>query len=273
MFLLLTMLSVQGQNNPNPIFSVAMGEFKYINKAAQETPKGAVLGAVVDILSKQTSTEQPAYLEATKNAISTGLNYARRLSLRGNVQEGQSYDMIAQGTIEGLSTTTRFVERNGKREIEYRADISVTINLVDPENGKIYSSHNFSINEGSYSWMRSIDDAMKNSLSSLRSRMGYYYNNAYPSKANIIERGYEKRDKQKEFYIDLGTRDNMYKGIHFKVYSVSIIAGREARKELGKAKIVSVEGDDISLCKVQSGGKAIKEAFDQGRQLVAITTD
>lgn len=273
LFLLLTFLSVQGQDNPNPIYSVAIGEFKYINKAAQETPTGAVIGAVVDILAKQSSTEQPSYLDATKNAIATGLNNVRRLSIRDNIQEGQSYDMIAQGTVEGLSTTTRFVERNGKRDVEYRADISVTINLVDQNSGEVYNSHNFSINEGSYSWMRSVDDAMKNSLSTLRSRISNYYNNAYPSKANIIERGFEKKDKQKEFYIDLGTQANMYKGIHFKVYSVSIIAGREAHKEVGKAKIVSVEGDDISLCKVQSGGKAIKEAFDQGRQLIAITTD
>ena len=61
--------------------------------------------------------------------------------------------------------------------------------------------------------------------------------------------------------------------MHLTVYSVKTIAGRYARKELGKLKITDVMGDDISLCKVTSGGKNIKAALDEGQQVVAITTD
>jgi hypothetical protein len=34
-----------------------------------------------------------------------------------------------------------------------------------------------------------------------------------------------------------------------------------------------VLGNDISLCKVQKGGKEIKAAFDNGEAIVAISTD
>ena len=57
------------------------------------------------------------------------------------------------------------------------------------------------------------------------------------------------------------------------VYSVKTIAGREAKSQIGKLKIEEVEGEDISLCKVQSGGKDIKEALDSGQKLQVISID
>mgnify|MGYP003563866355 CR=1 FL=1 len=38
-------------------------------------------------------------------------------------------------------------------------------------------------------------------------------------------------------------------------------------------KIKDVMGDDISLCKVTSGGKNIKAALDEEQTVVAVTTD
>ena len=57
------------------------------------------------------------------------------------------------------------------------------------------------------------------------------------------------------------------------VYEVKTIAGREAKSQIGKLRIEEVEGDDISLCKVQSGGKDIKAAIDAGEQLLVISID
>ena len=100
-----------------------------------------------------------------------------------------------------------------------------------------------------------------------------FYNRYFPLSAFIIERGNEKKDKQQEVYIDLGGQHGAYSGMHLTVYSVKTIAGRYARKELGKLKIKDVMGDDISLCKVTSGGKNIKAALDEEQMVVAITTD
>lgn len=51
------------------------------------------------------------------------------------------------------------------------------------------------------------------------------------------------------------------------------VAGRETRKQIGRVRVREVLGDDISLCKVQKGGKDIKAAFDRGDAIVAISTD
>ena len=60
---------------------------------------------------------------------------------------------------------------------------------------------------------------------------------------------------------------------HMGVYTVKMVAGKEAKKQIGKLKIEDVQGDDISLCKVQSGGRDIKKALDDGETLVIETTD
>ena len=99
-----------------------------------------------------------------------------------------------------------------------------------------------------------------------------YYNDAYPIRANIIERGTEKRDKTKELYIDVGSRF-IGEDVHFCVYVVGQVAGRETRKQIGRIRVRETLGDDISLCKVQRGGKDIKAAFDRGDAIVAISTD
>ena len=59
-----------------------------------------------------------------------------------------------------------------------------------------------------------------------------------------------KKDKQKTVYIDLGSREGAFAGIHMGVFIVKTIAGREARQQIGKLKVETVLGDDISLCKV-----------------------
>ena len=96
---------------------------------------------------------------------------------------------------------------------------------------------------------------------------------ACPLQANIIEGAAAKKDKQKEVYIDLGNSEGAYTGLHMGVYIVKTIAGREAKSQIGKLKIEAVEGDDISRCKVQSGGKDIKAAIDAGEQLLVISID
>ena len=89
----------------------------------------------------------------------------------------------------------------------------------------------------------------------------------------MLEGARDKKDKQKEVYIDLGSKEGAYEGLHMGVYTVKTIAGKEAKKQIGRLKIMEVLGDDISLCKVQSGGKDIKAALDAGETLVIQTTD
>jgi hypothetical protein len=114
---------------------------------------------------------------------------------------------------------------------------------------------------------------MMKALEKLSSTITDYCNKWLPLSANVLEGARDKKDKQKEVYIDLGSKEGAYEGLHMGVYTVKTIAGKEAKKQIGRLKIMEVLGDDISLCKVQSGGKDIKAALDAGETLVIQTTD
>ena len=66
---------------------------------------------------------------------------------------------------------------------------------------------------------------------------------------------------------------DLQEGTHFNVYVIGSIGGKETRKQIGRLKVKSVEGDEVSLCKVVSGGKDIKAAIDAQQQLLIISTD
>ena len=83
----------------------------------------------------------------------------------------------------------------------------------------------------------------------------------------------QSKDKQKEVYIDLGTNLGAYKGLHLTAYTVKTIAGKEAKTQVGKLKIMDVQGEDISFCKIQSGGKEIKNILDKGETIFVKSTE
>ncbi len=129
------------------------------------------------------------------------------------------------------------------------------------------------MNKSGWSWVNSNDTAIKNALESLRKKVEKFYNTAFPYTAHILERGVEKKDKQKELYIDLGAAHGLQEGTHFDVFVIGNIGGKETRKQIGRLKVKSVEGDEVSLCKVTSGGKDVKAALDAQQQLLIVSTD
>ena len=186
----------------NALQNVSVGELNYTVKEQDKTAVETVVGAVLDVLAEQTTTEQPGYADAVRASVVAAL---------GNVR--------------------RFV-------------------VTD---------------------MREV--APTDALEGLRSKVTRFYNSAYPYTAHILERGTEKKDKQKELYIDLGAQHGLRAGTHFDVYIIGSIGGKETRKQIGRLRVKDIEGDEVSLCKVTSGGKDIKAALDAEKQLLIISTD
>lgn len=100
-----------------------------------------------------------------------------------------------------------------------------------------------------------------------------YTKAAFTVKGHILEKGLEKKDKLKQVYIDLGRNWGTAEGQHFNVYVMGMVAGRETKREVGRLKVESVEGEEISLCKVQKGGDDIKKVLEAGKILVVESYD
>lgn len=266
------------QNVPeNMVQNVSVMEMSYTVKEAPKSAVGTVVGAVLDVLADQTTTEEPGYSDALRASVIMALSNVRRFTVTDGLQvaPNDATNFIVDGTINYISITRELKLASNKKDKipQFYAQISLTLNIKDVTTGTVLNSQVFEVNKTGWSWVNSTDTAIKNALETLRKRLEKYYNTAFPYTAHILERGTEKKDKLKELYIDLGAMHGLREGTHFDVYLLGNIGGKETRKQIGRLRVKSVEGDEVSLCKVSSGGKEIKAAIDELQQLLIVSTD
>lgn len=260
------------QADRNPVYKVGMGEFTY-SAPQKKKSAGQVVSAIAEVLlAGKTSQTHPEYADAVRASVVSGLSNAIRL--RG--AEGASDDMAfyADGTILNISSITKTepAAKKGNPDIQYfKGLISVTVNLKNAADGSVEDSHTFSVTDTDLSWINSREQAMNNALKRLTGLATRYYNGLFPLRAEIVESGNVKKDKQKEVYIDLGEDDGVYADMEFTVYTVATVAGRESRSEIGRLKIKEVKGNELSLCSVKRGGDKIKAALDANTPLVIVS--
>ena len=276
--LMTTMAVGNAQNEPgNMPLNVSVMELDYMMKEGPKSELGTVVGAVLDVLADQTTSEEPGYSDALRASVIMALSNVRRFTVTDGLQAAPNDEtnIIVDGTINYISITRELKMASNKRDKipQFYAQIGLTLNVKDAVTGTVINSQVFEVNKSGWSWVNSNDTAIKKALESLRKKIGKYYDTAYPYTAHILERGVEKKDKQKELYIDLGAIHGLQEGTHFDVYIIGSIGGKETRKQIGRLKVKSIEGDEVSLCKVSSGGKDIKAAIDAGQNLLIISTD
>lgn len=266
------------QDGRNARVTVSMNNLNYTVKE-QKKELGAILEVIADALGGQTTTQQDGYQDAVRAAIVKGLSQSHRITvIDGQLSEEEASrpnSYYVDATISNISTTKKIEQSSDKKKTYtyYKALIGSTLHIKDASNDGVVASPAFNISETDLSWVETADGALMKALDRLSSRITAYCNRWLPLSANILEGAREKKDKQKEVYIDLGESEGAYKGLHLAVYTVKTVAGKEAKRQIGKLKIEEVQGEDVSLCKVQSGGKDIKAAIDAGENLVVMTTD
>jgi len=273
-------ITAMAQEGRNERITMGMNSLNYAVKEQKST-----LSKVFDVLlTGEVTTNQEQYQDAVRAAVVKGLSQAHRLIvIDGQLSAEEASRPRAcyvDATVSNISTTTKtekeYIDKERKRtrnKTYYKALIGVLLHIKDAKSDEIVASPTFNIKDFDMSWMESQDGAMLKALERLSYYVTRYCNRWLPLRANVVEGARVKKDKQKEVYIDLGGREGAYKDLHMSVYIVKIVAGKEAKKQIGRLKIEEVLGDDISLCKVQSGSKDIKAALDAGETLVIQTTD
>lgn len=273
----LTAWAQDAQVERNKKYNIVLSSSQYTHRDEKMSTGDAVGKILTGVLTGKTSIQAPKFEDDVKTGIVKGLSNARRF--RYNEGLLQSTDMTEEGHLKAEAVITNITSNSETKEVNsksttiYTGHVDVTLTLKDAKTGDVVKSLSFNAQNPSYPTCSSSEQAIRGAIGNLSSRITIWLNKYRPLKANIIEGAAAKKTKQKEVYIDLGSREGAFAGLHMAVYAVKTVAGREAKSQIGKLKIEEVEGDDISLCKVQSGGKDIKEALDSGQQLLVISTE
>ena len=278
----LSAVGVSAQDNGlNPVYKVQLTDITYQkNEVKKKVTVGKVLSVMADVVEgRVTDINNEEYIPLARNRVMEGLTHVRRLQVVEDSEASDAkYQVSAVLTDIAATRKVKAYDRKDSKGREYTetktyygAIASVALHFTNLQTGEVTTS-TLSGRCSEYSLTRSADEAIRSALDELSDNIYEYYNECYPIRANIIERGIEKKDKTKELYIDVGSRF-IGEDIHFDVFVVGQVAGRETRKQIGRIRVRETLGDDISLCKVQKGGKEIKAAFDRGDAIVAISTD
>ena len=270
LFMSMTMMA----QNVNAVLNVNVGKLNYTDPTAQKSKAENVMDAISDAINNQSITHQPGLVDEVRSSVLSALSNVRRFTVTDGLSTPPTADtkLVIDGTINHITTVSEWIKRDNKTRQEHTAKICVTLNTKNSQ-GKVLDSQVFDVDRMSSYTNNTRDEAVRNALQTLRLRIVRYYNVEYPFTAHILERGAEKKDKQKEVYIDLGSAVGLHDGTHFNVYTIGTIGGKETRKQIGRLKVSEVQGDEVSFCKVTSGAKEIKAALDAGQNLLVISDD
>ena len=281
---LVNSIVVYSQEERNKPIQVIINDVRYTQKE-QDTSLGSVLGGIAQAVATgrdyQSVTRHADYQDAVLSAVVSGLTRSHRVHVVDGTSSmdgvTQDHDVAMDVVISNISTTshsqTETVKERKVTKTYYKGMIDVSLQVKNVATGEIRYSPTFRVAGTEYEKYTSTEEALSSALAILRAKVRVYFNKKYPLSAKILESAVAKKDKQKEVYIDLGSKSGAYKDLHFAVYIVKMVGGKEAREQIGKLKVIEVQGEDISLCKVQSGGKDIKAAMDEGKNVVVKTTE
>ncbi len=264
------------QEGRNQTYKITLGNVQYTHHD-EKLSAGEAIGKVLSgVLTGNTSVQVTKYEDDVKNAIIKGLSSAYRFRFNDGllrvddvVDEG---NLVVDAIITNIqansnSNSNAWNSKDEKTQIWYTGIVEALLTLKDAKTGEVIANPSVRGRGSGNSHFDTVDKAVRDAIGSLSASIAGWLNKYRPLQANIIEGSVAKKDKQKEVYIDLGSSEGAFEGLHMGVYQVKIIGGREARSEIGKLRIEAVEGSDISRCKVTSGSKDIKAAIDAGEQL------
>lgn len=251
---------------------VYVENFSYSNKIGSsyvESLRNKIIEGLVKtdrIIVKDVNSEASLQREKTKHTENAA-----------DVDEAtliQMKNLHAKYLIQGHITTLEALKSTDKEgKTTYHGSIVFALKVVDVQKGTLVGSESYTY-AGSGTGLFATgagdtpDQAIDKTMSSVETDMKKFIDEYFPLEGTILEVAAEKKGKVTEVYIDLGKDHGMQKGQGFNVFTEREIAGRTSLKKIGDIKIESVEGDDISLCKVGKGGEEIKAAVGEGQKIV-----
>lgn len=278
--MVLSAIAQDNQAERNQTYRIVLSNVQYAHHDEKLSAGDAVGKIITGVLTGQTSVQASKYEEDVKNGIIKGLSGAYRFryddSLTPLQKTNADNDITVEAkilNIQAKSSSRTWKDKDNKTQVTttYTGETEVMLMLKGARLGNILANTTINGHGTTSSSYSTSDQAIRDAIAKLSVRITEYLNKYRPLQANIIEGSDAKKDKQKGVYIDLGSSEGAFAGLHMAVFLVKSVGGHEARTQIGKLKIEAVEGDDISRCKIQNGCKDIKSALDAGQKLIAVS--
>lgn len=254
----------------NTFFNLYIGEVHYEHAEKAQSGLNKVGSAMLDVLQGSTVKQLSDYVPAVGEAMKRGTMGVPRLIAKdgGAPKHAKEGDLLLTGAVTSIGTITSLKDKAAPAD--NKAFVELTVTLKDLTHNEIIGTRNFKRQVSATSSEPSAEKALPTAINALVGDVRGFLKGLFPIYGEILEKGLEKKDKLKQVYINLGENLGLYEDQYFTVYKIGMVSGRETKSEIGRVKVVEVQGEDISLCKVSKGGDAIKKALENGTRLMLI---
>lgn len=246
----------------NPKIPIYIGDITYTPLTKGEKATTVITG----LLNNEISIEDEPMVGGAMESLVGCLRDVNRFVIKTG--EIMPEDMGKALIFSAKIVFCNFTEKLNDYFMDKEARIVSYITLTDPADNRIV----FNKQVVGWTWLsifNSMSLCRQEAQRNLWVSAANALRRAYPLRGHMLEKGFQKGKKQKlqELYIDLGTDHRIFVNTHVDIYIVKRIAGRIARQYLGSAKVIDVQGEDISLCKITKNANLIKQAFDRGAEI------
>ena len=207
-----------------------------------------------------------AQRRSTENISAGEDNEMDRLSAMNEL--GAQY--IITGHVSSMTATSK---KDSEGKTYYDGSVTYTLKVTKSQNGTLIGTK--TIQHAGLTGGRggNKEEAIANTITYAVHSMRDFVDEYFKMEGTILEVNVEKKGKAEEVYINLGSMHGVKDAQKFTVYVAREVAGRLAKKEIGRLTTKTVEGEDISLCKVQKGGEEIMKAINDGQTLMIVSRE
>lgn len=210
------------------------------------------------------------YCNSVRNKVMEGLNSKGRIKvLDSATDDGVEADYTLDGQVVSITCT----KGSDDKGATYSAKISYQLKVTRIRDNEIVANQTFEASSTSlFSKFRTELDAVNSAVDYMDAQIPDFVDEVFKSYGKVIEVAEIKKDAAKTVYISLGSDDGIVKGQKLDVRVEKSVGGRTINKVVGEIKVESVEGVDISLCKVTKNGKEIQQAMLETPDDVSVVT-
>lgn len=189
-------------------------------------------------------------------------------NIRQNAMKESGGNLLVSGTITNIDATR---EKTSDGKIYYSGVVSFSLNIVDLETGNNISARNIDYSGLNAKTGKTREEAITNTMDYIPLSMTKFINDNFKLETKIIEIAEQKKGKASLVYINAGSSVGITKTQTFKMFVESEVAGVKRTKDIGRLTVESIEGDELTLCKVQKTEEDLIGLFNSGTEIIVVT--
>lgn len=189
-------------------------------------------------------------------------------NIRMTAMKESGGNLLVTGNVTNVDATR---ERTDDGKIYYSGIVSLSLNIIDLETGNSIGAKDLSYSGLNAKTGSTRSEAIAATLDYIPMSMTKFVNDNFKIETKVVQINEEKKGKVMSVYINAGSSVGIAKAQTFLMFVESEIAGIKKRTEIGRLTVDTVEGEELTLCKVAKPSEDIKEYMNNGTEIIVIS--